>query len=307
MSPGRRAHSDAPPAETIRWAERVAGRGYRVVRRRRLTGGVETATHLLTLRRPTSDAEPFHLVLRRPHAWALEHNPDATANQAAVLAHVRAHAPDLPAPEVVAHEPAAVLMRRLPGRIDLTPKDPSSWLQQQADALRAIHEIPPVPGAPHRAEPPDPGERRPPPWSAHPHLWAQALETIAAGHPHGGGGATTFVHGDFQHFNLLWSRGRLTGIVDWSSSPARPPTRDAGHCRLNLAILYGADVAEDFARRYGRPLDPWWDLWETVIFLPSWGDTITQQVGNRLGRPVDVDAMHRRVDEHLRRQLARSW
>lgn len=296
-----RAGADVPPPETLRWVERAAGRGYRVARLRRLTGGVETATHLVTLRRAAFDGA-VHLVLRRPHAWALEHRPHATAEQAAVLAHVAAHAPGLPAPEVVDHRPDAVLMRKLPGRIDLAPKDPASWLQQHADTLRAIHDLPPVAGAPHVTGSGDIGERRPPDWSAHPELWDRALAKIAAGHP-GPNTETAFAHGDFQHFNLLWSRGRLSGIVDWSSHAARPPSRDAGHCRLNLAILYGADVADDFAARYGRPIDPWWDLWETVIFLPSWGDTITQQVGRRLGEPVDVDAIHRRVDEHLRRQV----
>ena len=291
---------DPPPEDALRWVEQAAGPGHRVVRARRLTGGVETATHLLTLHRSGSDGAGLQLVLRRPRAWAVEANADAIPELVNLLTHVAAHAPGLPAPEVVAHRPDAVLMRKLPGRIDLAPRDPASWLQQQADALRTIHAIPPVPGAKHSAWPYDLKDRTPPEWSAHPHLWQQALDMIAAGHP-GANTETTFVHGDFQHFNLLWSRGRLTGIVDWSSFKARPPSRDLGHCRLNLAILYGADVADDFLRRYGGPIDPWWDLWETAIFLPSWGDTITQQVGSRLGAPVDVDAIHRRVDEHLRR------
>ena len=291
---------DPPPADALRWVEQVAGPGYRVVGARRLSGGVETATHLLTVRRPGDDGEGLQLVLRRPRAWAVEANPNATTDLAGLLAHVATHAPGLPAPELVAHRSDAVLMRRLRGRIDLAPRDPSSWLQQQADALRAIHGIPPMPGAKHSTWPYDLRDRTPPDWSAHPHLWQQALDLIAAGHP-GANTETGFVHGDFQHFNLLWSRGRLTGIVDWSSFKARPPSRDLGHCRLNLAILYGADVADDFLRRYGGPIDRWWDLWETAIFLPSWGDTITQQVGTRLGAPVDVDAIHRRVDEHLRR------
>ena len=226
------------------------------------------------LRRPGDTGGALHLVLRRPHAWSLERNPDATARQAAILAHVAAHAPALPAPEVVATEPTAVLMRKLPGRIDLAPRDPTAWLQQQADALRAIHDLPPVPGARRRTDAPDIGGRRPPSWSAHPQRWERALEAIAAGHPDPASAtaaSTTFVHGDFQHFNL-WSRARLT-----------------------------ADVADDFTRRYARPVDPWWDLWETVIFLPSWAGTIARQVGTRLGRPVDADAIHRRVDEHLRR------
>lgn len=292
-----RATPDPPPAEVLRWVEQVVGDGARVVRTRRLTGGVETATHLLTVQRG-ADGAPLQLVLRRPRPWAVESSPARTGRLAAALRHVAEHAPDLPAPEVVAFEPGALLMRRLPGRIDLAPTDPSAWLQQLADTLRTIHDIPPAPGARQFPDPPELGERRPPPWSAHPHLWERALEVAAAGPTSRDVG---FVHGDYQHFNLLWSRGRLTGIVDWSAHAARPQSSDIGHCRLNLAILYGADVADDFLRRYGRPVDPWWDLWETVIFLPSWGATITQQVGTRLGAPVDVDAIHRRVDEHLRR------
>lgn len=284
--------------------ERSAGRGYRIVRVRRLTGGIETATHELTLRRSDdADTSPLKLVLRRPHLASVARDPDRTARIAEALAHAAIHAPSLPIPEVVAHDGGALLMRKLPGRIELTPKSSRSWLQQLADTLRTIHGIPLMPHAPTWSEPPELGDRRPPPWSEHPHLWDQALERVAAGPPPPADGELSFVHGDFQHFNLLWSRGRLTGIVDWSAYDTHQRSRDAGHCRLNLAILYGADVANDFARRYGLPVDPWWDLFETVIFLPSWGDTITRQVGNRLGAPVDVDAIHRRVDEHLRRQV----
>ena len=32
------------------------------------------------------------------------------------------------------------------------------------------------------------------------------------------------VHGDYQHFNVLWIDGRLTGVVDW---PTRPPATGA--------------------------------------------------------------------------------
>ena len=293
-----RARADAPPPDALRWVERTAGRGYRVVRTRRLTGGVETATHQITLRRGEGTLQ---LVLRRKHKpWTsmdADDDLDWLHRQADVLRHVEAHAPDVPAPEVVAVDRPGLLMRKLPGRIDLAPRDPGSWLQQMADRLRSIHAIPPVPGAVHDRTHRDVGDRRPPEWSAHPQVWERALEVIAAGPP--AGGATSFVHGDYQHFNMLWSRGRLTGIVDWSSHAARPPSRDLGHCRLNLVILYGSEAADDFLRRYGGPVDPWWDLWETVIFLPSWAGTITRQVGTRLGRPVDADAMHRRIDEHV--------
>lgn len=72
-------------------------------------------------------------------------------------------------------------------------------------------------------------------------------------------------------------------------------------------ILYGTEVADDFLARYtaltGRTVDPWHDLFETVIFLPSWAPTILRQVRGRV--PVDADAIHRRVDAHLPTLLAR--
>lgn len=295
-----RASPDPLDDVARRWVERSAGRGWRVVGARRLTGGISTATHEVTLER--GDGRRQRLVLRRPKRRWLEHDAGATALEAGTLAHVASSG--LPVPEVVAVEPdlprPALLMRKLPGRIDLDPADPDRWVAQQAEALAAIHALPPVPGRDGegddnswKLEP-----RTPPPWSAHPHLWERAIAAVAAGERDA---TRSFVHGDFQHFNLLWTRGRLTGIVDWGAGTWNHPDTDTGHCRLNLVILYGSAVAEDFLRRYevasGRTVDPWWDLVETVEFLPSWADTIRQQVRGRI--PLDVDAMHRRVDAHL--------
>jgi aminoglycoside phosphotransferase (APT) family kinase protein len=303
------APPDPPPPAALDWAARAAGRRWTVVAVRRLTGGIATATHELTLERGTGGRRQ-KLVLRRPHAQWASSDGSAIAGEARTIEHVRAHAaPDvLPAPEVVGlvdglHEAApsrgALLTRKLPGRIDLAPADRGSWLQQQADALAAIHALPRL----RLVAEPDLGfthhhARRPPDWSRHPELWARALELVDAGPPDT---TPTFTHGDFQHFNLLWTRGRLTGIVDWGAWPLRHPDSDTGHCRLNLVILYGSAVAEDFRLRYeaaaGRTVDPWWDLVETVAFLPSWGETILRQVRGRV--PVRVADIHRRVDAHL--------
>jgi aminoglycoside phosphotransferase (APT) family kinase protein len=303
-----RSRSDAPPAEILRWVERTVGRGWRVVDTRRLTGGIATATHELVLEHASGRRQ--RVVLRRGHAAWHDEIEDWAAKEAAALNHVRAMAPHLPAPEVLGHRRSALLMRKLPGRIDLAPKDPKSWVQQQADALAAIHAIPPRPDQPREGATRPYQQLEPPPWpTKHRHLWERAIEVIAAGHPQRPSRQLrTFVHGDFQHFNLLWSRGRLTGIVDWGPGPMTHPDRDTGHCRLNLVILYGTEVADDFAERYeraaGRTIDPWFDLFETVVFLPSWGDTILRQVRNRI--PVDVDAIHRRVDAHLPGLLERA-
>jgi aminoglycoside phosphotransferase (APT) family kinase protein len=56
------------------------------------------------------------------------------------------------------------------------------------------------------------------------------------------------VHGDYQHFNVLWSQGRLTGVVDWPNAGTGNRGSDVGHCRLNLAVLFGPSAAADYQR-----------------------------------------------------------
>jgi aminoglycoside phosphotransferase (APT) family kinase protein len=116
-----------------------------------------------------------------------------------------------------------------------------------------------------------------------------------------------FIHRDFQHFNLLWSRGRLTGIVDWGSAASGPPDIDAGHCRLNLAVLFSADWAERFRLAYeartARRIDPWWDLNALASYNDSWPQFIPVQVNGRA--QVDVAGMTARVEELLKATLRR--
>jgi aminoglycoside phosphotransferase (APT) family kinase protein len=282
--------------------------GDEVVRQRRLTGGIATATHLLTLR------SGRQVVLRRHHVEWLEGGE--VAGEVATLEHLRRF-PELQAPELLAADVdgsscggrPAMLLARLPGRIELAPADPADWLRQLAGALALVHATPAPPATPGvgPSKPPPWLQRRDPPtWSAHPELWERASALVwdepAPTPAAGGRDGRVLVHGDYQHFNLLWSRGRLTGIVDWSPLHDRPLDTDLGHCRLNLVILYGAEVADAFLRRYeeasgGRTVDPWWDLLETVMFLPTWAGTIRRQVGSRI--PFDADAAHRRVDAHL--------
>ena len=310
MSP--RAKADQPDAATLAWVARSCGGRPEdeVVVLRRLSGGIATATHLLTLRSGRK------VVLRRHHPEWLADEPETVPGEVEVLGHVRGLG--LPAPELLAADSEgietggrpALLLRRLAGRIDLAPTDRSSWLRQMADALALVHSKPPPPSV-TTVGPSAPAawskRHEPPPWSSRPELWARANELIWDQPAPPSSRTPVLVHGDYQHFNLLWSRGRLTGIVDWSPPSTLPLDTDLGHCRLNLVILYGTEAADEFLRRYrevtGREIDPWWDLFETVVFLPSWASTIERQVGRRI--PFDADAMHRRVDEHLPTVLAR--
>jgi hypothetical protein len=94
----------------------------------------------------------------------------------------------------------ALLMTLAPGTIFLAPIDPQRWVGQMAAALshprRGGHWLRVV-----RAQ--RPGSTGGPAWSRRPDSWRSA---IAAARNASADPRMTFIHGDYQHLNLLWSR-----------------------------------------------------------------------------------------------------
>ena len=116
-----------------------------------------------------------------------------------------------------------------------------------------------------------------------------------------------FIHRDYQHFNLLWSRERLTGVVDWGGAGLGPPDVDVGHCRLNLTLLFSVHVAERFRELYevesGRAVDPYWDMHALLSYGPDWKNFLPLQIDGRA--PLEVEGMTRRMEEVLTLALRR--
>jgi aminoglycoside phosphotransferase (APT) family kinase protein len=116
-----------------------------------------------------------------------------------------------------------------------------------------------------------------------------------------------FIHRDYQHFNLLWSRERLTGVIDWGGAGVGPPEVDVGHCRLNLTLLFSVDVAKRFRELYeaesGRAVDQYWDQHALLSYGPDWKDFLPLQIDGRA--PREVDGMTRRMEEVLTLALRR--
>ena len=105
----------------------------------------------------------------------------------------------------------------------------------------------------------------PPPWSKRPAVWLRAFDIARRPLP---ADVSVVCHRDFHPGNVLWRRGRVTGVVDWTQACVGPAAADVAHCRANLTLLFGLDVADDFARRYG-PVD---DLaWFDVVDVAGWG------------------------------------
>ena len=73
-----------------------------------------------------------------------------------------------------------------------------------------------------------------------------------------------FLHHDFHHGNVLWSEGRISGVIDWPSASTGPRSIDIAHTRANLALVNGVDVADRFLAAYtervpGYVHDTWHD------------------------------------------------
>jgi aminoglycoside phosphotransferase (APT) family kinase protein len=174
----------------------------------------------------------------------------------------------LPAPRLVAFDEGgeeadvpAVLMTHLEGRVEFAPADLDRYLREMAAVLPRIHAV----GAASSGLPP---YRR---YYSSPSMpavteeraaWRTLLARAGEGPPPY---EPTFIHRDYHPGNVLWSRGRLTGIVDWVNACIGPAEVDAGHCRWNVATLFGVEAADAFLDAWlaatGRSShDPYWDM-----------------------------------------------
>ena len=95
--------------------------------------------------------------------------------------------------------------------------------------------------------------------------------------------------------------------MDWTRSCTGPADFDAGHCRLNLAVLFGADWAERFRLAYeaeaGRAVHPWWDLYALTAYSDKCRQFIPVQVAGRA--LVDTAGMTSRAEDLLEATLSR--
>jgi aminoglycoside phosphotransferase (APT) family kinase protein len=261
-------------ATARRWVQRVVGPGSRVDESTQFGHG--TSSEVTALDVVDGGGERRALVLRRfVNATWLAREPDLAAREAAVLEALAAT--PVPAPALVAVDPTgadagtpAVLTRRLPGTVVMTPPDVGRWLHGLAGLLTMIHATPIPPGVrPYRPWYATTRVLEPPAWSHDPRAWAAAISRARAPAPVG---ASVFLHRDFQPTNVLWVRERVSGVVDWVEASAGPAGADLGHCRCNLAMGLGLEAAEALRVASGAAeLDPYWDLVSAVDFLPDLG------------------------------------
>ncbi|MGE3961460.1 MAG: phosphotransferase family protein [Dehalococcoidia bacterium] len=288
-----------PPPEAIAWAEHVLGRRASVVSVRRLRGGTSAAVHLL---RVQGVPGVEWVVLRRfVRADWLAEEPDVAAREARILDALDGCG--LPVPRLLAVDEGgsdadvpAVLMTRVAGRLEMAPRDREAYVRALAAVLPALHAVGAIDGMTSyrpwfRARP-----FAPPAWSRRPELWRRADELAREPAPPF---TPTFIHRDYHPANVLWTRGRLSGVTDWVNACNGPPGIDVAHCGVNLSVLFGIAVAEAFRHAYeavaGVEQHPYWDLLDALDTGPpasgQWHD-----VGRH---DLDAVLIRTRVEEYL--------
>ena len=153
-----------------------------------------------------------------------------------------------------------VLISRLPGTADITPRQPSAWAGQLGTVLARIHATSPGRLAGLESVFRGPG-------GSAAAISGPAAGLVAASWALLAAPPAVLTHHDYWSGNVVWSGGVLTGVVDWTGGATGPPGFDVGWCRLDLYLLYGERIADEFLVSYQAAapsvrLDPLlWDLW----------------------------------------------
>ena len=97
----------------------------------------------------------------------------------------------------------------------------------------------------------------------------------------------------------------MAASVDWIEACNGPPEVDVGHCRLNLTVLFSADVADRFRAMYeeesGLRVEAAWDVHALLSYGPEWPQFISVQVDGRA--PFDASGVTARMEDVLARAL----
>ncbi|MDQ0429886.1 aminoglycoside phosphotransferase (APT) family kinase protein [Planomicrobium stackebrandtii] len=292
------------PAQSMEWLQEQLGAAAELASIKPLTGGTSSTLFELDVREK-DEIRSYVLRLFHKADW-LEKEPDLARHEADSLQF--AEQAGLPVPHLIAYdetgeasEVPAVLMTKLSGSVVLQPSNDENWLEGLAASLAHLHKTKPE-GFPYEyfsynnaflLEKPT--------WSKVQNDWMRAFYIVAGSRPEA---PECFIHRDFHPANVLWENGRVSAIVDWVNACRGPAGIDVGHCRVNLAQLYGTSVANDFLAAYERhagssfTYDPYWDLVSLTdtldgspVVYPGWKAFGMTGLSNEL--------MRHRLDDYL--------
>ncbi len=219
----------------------------------------------------------------------------------------------IPAPRSIAVDPAgdhagapAHLMSWLPGRLCLDSAA-DGVLEAFAQTLVEIHRFEPGQERPREYQSwAPPSKRVVPPWARRPVLWSRAFALLEQPEPAYAG---TFLHRDFHLGNVLWSRARISGVVDWVETSWGPADLDVAHAATYLSMLHGVEAAASFIgvyrRRAGEHHDEdefrYWNVLDIVGYLPDPAKVV--QPWRDSGVDIGDDLARSRLEHRLEQVL----
>jgi aminoglycoside phosphotransferase (APT) family kinase protein len=245
-----------PTASLLARVAAVAGPSAVVESVRRLEGGTHAETHLIRVSNPDRE-----VVLREfPVGDA------AASNEVHVLRSLDSL--DGLIPRLLASEVDAaaarpwVLISRLHGSADITPRNPAGWAAQLGVVLARLHASSPSRLTALQSVLERPGASRA-------NLHGPAAEAVNRRWADICAAPTVLTHSDFWSGNVLWDDGVISGVVDWSGGGTGPAGYDVGWCRLDLYLLFDEHIADTFLAAYqaatGDLTEPsLWDLWSVA-------------------------------------------
>jgi aminoglycoside phosphotransferase (APT) family kinase protein len=252
-------HNRATRKELDALVERLAPAG-RLVRSRRLRGGLGARMDVLDIE--LADGSHWKVTLRRFVRNHRSSTPERVAHEYRVLQLVESAAVPAPRPLLLDADGAffgvpAIVLTYLPGRPAFPGANLAPWTAGLAQALRLVHAVTPAShdlswleiegreqvlaalAEDSEAAPTDP-------------LVQEVLSILLSSLDDIDFSESTLIHSDYWPGNTVWSRGRLSGIVDWTSASRGDPRADVAQCRIDLTFTHGAQAADAFASDYER-------------------------------------------------------
>ncbi|WP_245975417.1 phosphotransferase family protein [Oceanobacillus chungangensis] len=287
--------------QVLAWVNQQVNKNAAIESVEELKGSTSSILHLIKFR---LDCDIKEVVLRQftNQVWLLD-EPDLAVHEASSLG--LAVGRGLAAPEIIAYDTGdtcgvpLVLMSKIEGEVDIKPMHMQKWINGLAKELARIHsvEVDRFHWKYFRYHNIDTVAI--PAWSTVPNIWRTAIELVKKPHPPF---KECFIHRDFHPANVLWKNGSINGVVDWVNSCRGPAGIDIGHCRWNLAMLFGVDAADAFLASYQKyaaeafTYNVYWDLCSLIDVLsdpmevyPGWeAFGVTGITNKRMEEQMDV-------------------
>jgi aminoglycoside phosphotransferase (APT) family kinase protein len=245
--------------------------GGRLVRTRRLRGGLGARMHALTIER--ADGSRFKASLRRFVRERPSSEPERVAREFETLRLVEKAGISAPRPLLLDVEGRyfgmpALVQSFLPGRPYWPKTDPGPWAAELARGLRTVHAVTPdrfdLTGL-HvqlKEEMRESTRLKLPGLVPGDELMAEVYAVLEAELDRIEWPQPCLVHDDYYPGNTVWLRGKLTGVIDWTDAELGDPRTDVSQCRLDLIVSHGEEAGDAFVEAYQRLAPkPLPDLW----------------------------------------------